>query len=245
MRSALAILTYVPENAHPELLSRLPEAIRSLEQTGYTDDVFIVDDGSRCNSHIRYLESLKGRYQVTRRKKNGGVCRGKNTCIRLLRESEVEVGFLAEDDIAFRAGWSHQYLAAHHVTGIHHFSWAWDQDPSGLMQKFNREINGHPIVQTSRLNGVFLTFTPAVIEQVGGFKLLPGKWGHTHTNWTMRIVKSGLAPYFSDVCHSNQFIDINRFGFQSAVSDEEKKNCERINRSHYRDLSRIYYPLDE
>ena len=245
MRSALAILTYVPENAHPELLNRLPEAIQSLEKTGYTEDVFIVDDGSRCSSHIRYLESLKGRYQVIRRELNGGVCRGKNTCIRLLRDSEVEVGFLAEDDIDFRAGWYLQYLAAHRVTGIHHFSWAWDRDPSGLMQKNIRKINGHQIVQTSRLNGVFLTFTPAVIEQVGGSRLLPGKWGHTHTNWTLRIVKSDLAPFFSDVCHSNQFIGINRFGFQSAVSDEEKKNCERINRSPYRDLSRIYCPLEE
>ena len=178
-------------------------------------------------------------------KKNGGVCRGKNTCIRLLWDSGVDVGFLADDDIEFRHGWQDAYLAAHQLTGIHHFSWAWNQDPSGDMQKYVREINSHQIVQTSRLNGVFLTFTPTVIDQIGGFKLLPGKWGHTHTNWTMRIVKSGLAPYFSDVYNSNHFIGINRFGFRSAVSDEEKKKCEQINRIHYRDLSRIYYPLDE
>ena len=245
MRSALAILTYVPENAHPELLNRLPEAIRSLEKTEYSGDVFIVDDGSTCCSHIQYLESLKSRYQVTRREQNGGVCRGKNTCIRLLRNSGVDVGFLAEDDIEFRSGWQDQYLTAHRLTGIHHFSWTWDQDPSGRMRKVIREINGHQIVETSLLNGVLLTFTQAVIEQIGGFKLLPGKWGHTHTNWTMRIVKSGLAPFFSDVCNSNQFIGINRFGLHSAVSDEEKKKCEQINRSHYRDLSRIYCPLEE
>lgn len=245
MKHALAILTCVPEGSEPALCRRLPEAVRSLENTNYPGTVCVVDDGSTSPQHHEYLDSLSDQYRVIRRNTNGGVSRGKNTCIRVLMDLGIDVGFLAEDDIQFHKGWLDQYWNAHQRTGIQHFSWAWDRDPSGLMRKQTRLINQHQIVQTSRVNGVFLTFTPKVIRRVGGFKILPGKWGHTHTNWTRRIIKSGLAPFFADVHDSNRFLTINQFGAYSTISNEKKDYWKQINNSPAKDLSQLFCPVAE
>jgi glycosyltransferase involved in cell wall biosynthesis len=244
--SALAILTYVPFAAHADTRCRLPAALHSLEVTGYEGQVFVVDDGSDDPEHLAFLDSIAAQYTVVRRATNGGVSLAKNTCIRLLMEHGVDVGFIAEDDIQFHEGWHRAYLTAHaRIPSIHHFSWAWDSDPSRRMRKTPREVEGFPIVESSRVNGVLLTFTPEVIEQVGGFKALPGKWGHTHTNWTRRIIKAGLSPYFCDVVDSNSFIGINEFGHRSAVDSGNKRRWRRANDRPSRDLSELYCELEE
>ena len=246
MQTGLAILTFVPDRKRPEIPSRLPLAIRSLEQTEFDGPVFVVDDCSGDERHLDFLQSLPGRYQVVRRGSNGGVWRGKNTCLRVLAERGVEVGFVAEDDIEFRPGWHDRYSAAHRaIPHIHHYSWAWDDDPSGRMRKRRRTIDGYTIAETSRVNGVLLTFTPEVLRRVGGFKPLPAGWGHTHTNWTRRIINSRLAPFFADVVDSNRYIRLGRFGAHSAISDDEKRKSEQRNRRPAGDLSQIFYPIEE
>lgn len=245
MRHALAILTYVPSGARPELRRRLPCALDTLDLSGYAGEVFVVDDASTDADHLRFLASLPGRYRVVRRERNGGISRAKNTCIRAMMEVGVDVGFIAEDDISFRPGWTAAYLAAHSGTGIHHFSWAWDADPSGRMKKRRKVIRGHAVVHSSLVNGLLLTFTRRVIELVGGFRVLPGKWGHTHTNWTRRIVKAKLAPFFADVVNSNRLIAINPYGSSSAIGPEQRRTWERANHAPAHDLTRLHFPLEE
>lgn len=245
---ALAILTYVPAGRSVNLRKRLPWALKSLEASGYPGPVFIVDDGSTDRRHLatlKRLETFGGRFRVVRRLQNGGVSRAKNTCLRLLAETACHIGFIAEDDVEFHSGWHCSYLAAHAATGIEHFSWAWDRDPSGKMRKSRRTIGGHGVVQSSRLNGALLTFTPRVIERVGGFRLLPGKWGHEHSNWTRRIVMAGLAPFFADVVASNRLIGISPYGRCSAVRAASREAWERENYAPAHDLSRIHFPLAE
>lgn len=242
---ALSILTYVPYNAHPDVVRRLPAALSSLDRSGYPGRVYVVDDGSTDPDHLRILDHVDGRFEVVHRRENGGVCRAKNTCIRVLLDAGVDVGFLAEDDVDFRPGWWERYLAAHRATGIEHFSWAWDDDPSGRMRKSMRVVNGFPVVKSSLVNGVLLTFTRNMIEEIGGFRILPGKWGHTHTNWTRRAVAAGLAPWFADVVDSNDVVGVNRYGLHSAVSNEDKARWEHENRPASLELSRLYEPLIE
>ena len=243
MRHGVAILTCVPDGARSEVRRRLPAALASLERSGYPGPVFVIDDGSADAEHRAFLRSL--RHPVIVRESNGGVPRGKNTCIRLLMEHGVDVGFLADDDVEFRPGWHLPYLEAHARTGIEHFSWAWDEDPSGRMRKVRRRVSGFEIVRTSLVNGVLLTFTPRVVERVGGFRILPGRWGHTNTNWTRRILHAGLAPYFCDVVDSNRWIGLNEHSAHSVVSDAEKVRWEHENDAPAREVEPVYQALLE
>jgi glycosyltransferase involved in cell wall biosynthesis len=245
MQTALAILTFVPAGASPGVRRRLPAALASLNESGYSGPVYVVDDGSTDDEHLVYLESLSPSITVVRRPENGGISRAKNTCLRVLADMGVDVGFLAEDDIAFFPGWFEAYVTAHHATGIHHFSWAWDQDPSGQMNKEIRQICGYPVLATTLVNGVFLSFTPAVMQQVGGFKILPAVWGHEHTHWTKRIILAGLAPFFADIVDSNYYLGLNAEAVASAIGAADRKKFAMQNLEPAEDLTPLFLPIWE
>lgn len=245
LRTALTILTYVPANSKPGLRRRLPAALASLQKSGYTGPIFVVDDGSTDAQHLAFLTNLDSRISVVLRKHNGGISRAKNTCLRLLSESDCEIGFIAEDDAEFCSGWFGAYCRAHAATGIHHFSWAWDDDPSGGMKKMIRDACGFAFVETTLVNGVFLSLTPDVINKVGGFKILPAFWGHEHTNWTRRIIKAGLAPFFADVADSNDYVGLNVHSVDSSIHADDRPRFAELNADPAEDLEPVFLPLIE
>jgi len=191
------------------------------------------------------LDSVAPALPVVHRPVRGGISRAKNTALRVLQDAQVELGFLAEDDITFLPGWWDAYAEAHKTTGIHHFSWAWDDDPSGLMRKEEQLVRGFPVVETSIVNGVFLTFTPTVLEVVGGFKILPALWGHEHRHWTRRIVHAGLAPFFADLTQSDRYLGLNRNAIFSAIPDGLRGRYARQNASPAKSLKPLFEPLTE
>lgn len=217
---ALVIITYSTDR----YIKRLPVAVKSLINSGYPGDVFIVDDGSVNAHHSQYLRRCK--YEVIYREKNGGVSKAKNTALKLLQH--YKFGFIAEDDVLFKSKWWEPYLEAHSITGIHHFSWTWNKEKD--LVRDAQKVNEYFITKTSLVNGCFLTVTPEIIKTVGGFKVLPAKWGHEHTNWTRRIIRAKLAPYFCDILHSNNYIGLQNVN--SVVSDRDK---------YYFDLSNAEY----
>jgi glycosyltransferase involved in cell wall biosynthesis len=245
MQTALALLTFVPASAPPGVRRRLPAAISSLEKSDYCGPAYVVDDGSTDSDHLDYLASLSPSITVVRRQENGGISRAKNTCLRILADIGIDIGFIAEDDIAFFPGWFAAYRAAHEATGIHHFSWAWDQDPSGQMRKEIHDVRGYPVVATTRVNGVFLSFTPSVLQKVGGFKILPAVWGHEHTQWTKRIVKAGLTPFFADIVDSNCYLSLNTHAGESTVCSQDRDNFAIQNLGSAEDLMPLFEPICE
>jgi glycosyltransferase involved in cell wall biosynthesis len=245
MKTGLAIITYVPSEEPEGIRRRLPAALESLSSSGYAGRVSIIDDGSTDPAHLEFLASLPPAISVVRRQSRGGIARAKNTALRVLREAEVDLGFLAEDDIAFFPHWCDAYVEAHKATGIHHFSWAWDEDPSGEMRKEERLIRDFPVVDTSRVNGVFLTFTPTVLEVVGGFKILPALWGHEHTHWTRRIVTAGLAPFFADLAHSHRYLGLNPNAHYSAIAAADRARFADQNEPLAEVLDPLFEPLAE
>lgn len=244
MRHALTILTYVRADANDHILKRLPEALRSLRDSGYDGPTVVVDDGSTHPDHLAYLKSLPPEIEVVTRPENGGISRAKNTCLRVLGERDIDVGFLSEDDIQFHPGWAEAYLTAHAKTDIEHFCWVSDTFFRRLT-KTPRQQNGFTVVEPSRLNGVFLTVTPRVLSTVGGFRVLPRPWGHEHIHWTRRIVKAGLAPFPCDIAHSNRVITLNRYAEVSTVPQQCKQKWSRENQPGADDISQVYWRLEE
>lgn len=246
IRTAMAILTYVPEGCGASVSSRLRTMVSSVWETDSPYLIVVVDDHSTDLSHREYLDFLektKGT-RVVRRGCHGGIARAKNTCLRLLSECKFDVAFIAEDDLCFSPGWKTEYCDAHVKTGIEHFSWSWDDDP-GNMWRSVRRINGFNVCETSRVNGSLLSLTPKVIEKVGGFKVMPAPWGHEHTNWTKRIRAVGLTPFFSDIVGSNDYVWPNCFSQYSAISEKEKREFASINEKFANDIEPVYLPLEE
>jgi hypothetical protein len=122
-------------------------AVATLERTNYAGPVTIVDDASSCKQHMRYLDQLERSrgYRVIRRPVNGGISRAKNTCLRALAELDVDIGFLAEDDIVFYDGWDEAYVRA---------TLSWESSTSVGMPR-SRRIQWSPATVTwSRLRAV-------------------------------------------------------------------------------------------
>ncbi|MEI8017950.1 MAG: glycosyltransferase family A protein [Schlesneria sp.] len=238
--TSLVILTYVDSQRPIAVRQRLPDAIASLEQTSYRGPVMIVDDGSTCDQHIRFLDHLatSGRYDVIRRPVNGGISRAKNTCLRLLAECDADIGFLAEDDIIFHEGWDEAYVTAMHRSGIQHFSWYVHNPYDQLVA-----CNGTLVSASSGLLGLLLTMTREVLAKVGGFKILPHRYGYEHIQWTYRNVLAGLAPFPCDIVESRRYIGRNVL--PSSVDEIEVQIGTEVNRPSGYVIERLFEPFEE
>jgi len=237
MKHAIAILTYAPEEKYD---CRLSATIDSLWNSGYPGEIFIVDDGSdtkRDSVRMSYGRDAK----VTVKPENAGIARGKNTSIRLLMEHGVDIGFLADDDVKFGPGWWEDYIDIHENTcdKIQHLSWARrDQKNKSPHYKW---CLGCRVAKPNWLNGLLLTFTPKVIETVGGFWATEVKWGWDHVNWTNRIVEAGLAPYYADVADPKVWMGDNHD--LSSVSKEQRLECRKL--GNLPRIGPIWRPLTE
>jgi glycosyltransferase involved in cell wall biosynthesis len=239
-RTALAILTYV-DTARPSCIQqRLRDAIDSLERTSYRDPVLIVDDGSNCEEHLRFVDSLAShdRYRVIRRPVNGGISRAKNTCLRAISELGAEVGFLAEDDIVFHDGWDRAYTEAMDRSGIQHFSW-YVPDTSNQVVACNDCL----VTATGGLLGLLLTFTRNVLSGVGGFKIMPRRYGYEHIHWTYRNIFAGFSPFPVDIVDSCRFIERNTY--PSSLDDSELSDGAEVNRVPGHAIERLFEPFEE
>ncbi len=229
MNFCLTVLTCVPDNA-PKMRRRLPHLMKTLQLSDFPGEVVIVDDGSKDPKHSEHLNAFEQKgVRVVRRPKRGGISRAKNTCLRVLRDSEFDFGFIMEDDVEVSPNWWQPYVNAHKKTGIHHFSWAADRHFSN-MHKRVRTVRKGQVVQCSRLNGVLLTVTPRQIAKIGGFKVLPRKWGFEHINYTDRCVRNGFAPFYADILGSEKFVRLgpgSRFTF---ISHKDRQASNRANR---------------
>ena len=116
-----------------------------------------------------------------------GSVRGKNQC--LLALADCDFIFLLDDDCRPRAhGWEAFFLEAHQATGIHHFS-------------FLTRAHGEPSVHSvgefrvlayPKSGGVFMTISPRMIRDVGGFNPRFQPYGYFHASYSERVHRAGL-----------------------------------------------------
>ena len=188
----LAISTYFSKDTSPQRLTVFKNCINSLGSKSFPGELVVVDDCSETTEHLTFLESINVPYY--RRPFNGGIARTKNTGIRLLIEKGCDIGFLADDDLMYcNANWHADYVKAINATGIPHFCLFLEEGYS------NVNYNGYAILRTPHVNGCLLTFTKKLIEEVGYFKVLPYKYGHEHSNFSIRCFRMSKIPYYCDI----------------------------------------------
>jgi len=64
-----------------------------------------------------------------------------------------------------------------------------------------------------------VTMTREVLANVGGFKILPHRYGYEHIQWTYRNILAGLAPFPCDIFESHRYICRN--SLPSSIDEHE------------------------
>tara|TARA_R110002020_G_scaffold125084_1_gene282202 strand:+ start:1149 stop:1856 length:708 start_codon:yes stop_codon:yes gene_type:complete len=234
IKLAIAISTYAVKKENED---RLQKCVDSLMRSGFSGRIIVVDDGSEMQREVRGV--LAGRIKMYRRDPNGGISKCKNTCIRLITEREYDIGFLADDDLLFEKNWWVPYVEAIKTTKLGHFSWAKHKKGVAAFK-----INEHLIYKTMQLNGCLMTFTPKIIEAVGGLPTHPeSKWGWDHVPWSNRINRK-FFPSLSrgeglDVTTSNELVKLQEAPSAVTIADR------RRNRGMKFLEEKVYLPLEE
>jgi GT2 family glycosyltransferase len=162
--------------------------------------------------------------QIIYKRENGGISRCKNTGIRQL--AGCDCLFLADDDLIYNGKWWEIYTWACEKTKISHFAFRATKEefPFGRYPEDADEKNGVALRKVPQPNGCFLFFHRSAIDLVGGFKVMPYKFGFEHLNMTERLIKAGAIPCSYDVIGSNDFLHLNMDSFEarSMIVDTNK-----------------------
>ena len=100
------------------------------------------------------------------------------------------------------------------------------------------KLNGHEIMKHSG-NGVgcWLSFTPELIKKIGYFKVMKGKYGYEHINFTHRCIYHKIIPFALDIVNPLNYLDhigfepvgYNKFNKNHSINDEYRKEENKKN----------------
>lgn len=239
----LAISTYFGENTGSKRLNIFFTSIYSLITSGFDGKIVIVDDCSTTDYHLNHLPKISDAIQVIRRPVNNGLSRCKNTCIKSLLDCDFM--FLADDDLIYNGEWWRLYVEASTKSGISHFSHYTpqiDHQPARVV-----EVNGAAIKQHFQLNGTLLFMTKELIADLGGFAIMPYKFGHEHSNFTLRCLLSRKIPFFCDVAKSEEYVQLNKASYdnKSMIPDSAKASDNGHFNDHDYIRSHLHEPLED
>ena len=240
IKIGIAISTFTEEKTDKERYSIVDRSLNSLQQILYKCKlnvyIVIVVDGEVPLIHNKILE--KYNFNIYRRKENGGVARTKNTSIRLLLEQNIDIGYLADDDLLYKEGCIEKYTNTILLGKIHHIGFCQMNPlvhPKNEWEKFGYvkdKINNVEIMKQKGGNGCWLSFTPELIKKIGYFKVNKGKYGYEHLNFTHRCIYHKMIPFAIDIINPFKFID--HIGFEAIGYNMFKKNhsiCENYRKS--------------
>lgn len=241
MKIGIAISTYTEEKTDSSRYNIIERSLTSLQNYMKTTNlnlyIIVVIDGPVPSRHKELLNKYD--FNIYQKEKNGGVARIKNTSIRLLLEQNIDYGFLMDDDVEYRTDCFEKYVDTMIKTGSHHMSYC--QMPEIVHPKSEWSKMGYIKTNYNSIDvmkhggggvGCLLSFTPELIHKIGYFKVMKGKYGYEHINFTYRAVHSGLIPYVCDIIDSSKYIDhigfepigLNKFKKSHSISETYRKS---------------------
>ena len=244
----IAISTFTEdktEDKRYEIIKRSLESLQKILQTTKINTyVIIVVDGTIPDKHNQILDTYN--FNIYRRSQNGGVAKTKNTCIRLLLEQNVDIGFLVDDDVLYKNNCFDIYADFICKTKCHHLIASYPHPkvhPKKTWDKMNYTLDSYKGQKIRRHGGgvgYFLSFTPKLIEKIGYFKILPGKFGSEHINFSKRVIKMGMADFHIDINESVNYVEHigfwpiaeNLYGKCHSISKENQKQSSQQNKKY-------------
>tara|TARA_B100001093_G_scaffold466432_1_gene484824 strand:+ start:336 stop:1151 length:816 start_codon:yes stop_codon:yes gene_type:complete len=231
LRIGIAVSTYTEEKTDSKRYEIIEKSLQSLDNiiktTKIKTYVVIVVDGPVPQKHINLLK--KYNFEIHLKQENGGVARAKNTSIRLLLEKNIDIGFLADDDVLYKEGCLYKYCDVILKGKIHHIGFCQMHPlvhPKNEWKKFGyvkTNINGQEIMKHGGGGvGCWLSFTPELIKKIGYFKVMRGKYGYEHINFTHRCICQKMIPHGCDIINPLNFMD--HIGFEPIGYNKFKKS---------------------
>jgi len=219
--------TYQSAIAEHTTTGEMERAVSSfMDTTKERSHLWVVDDGSTHDGHLRQLYALKRRYgprlHLLLRNRNGGISAAKNSCIKAFLATSAQYLSLVDHDVEFKQyGWQESYEAAIDCGAGHlHLNiWSTEAKPGAMytlkdlppgnnytdlqakywwvsMQladgredtvgahAFLRDCDGFGPV------GLYYIFSRSLVTMLGGYRVLPHKYGHEHTEYTFRAMEA-------------------------------------------------------
>jgi len=251
IKIGIAISTYSEEKTEEKRYKIINRSLQSLQEvlktTKINPYIIIVVDGKVPKRHINLLN--KYNFNVYKRPQNGGVAKTKNTSIRLLLEQKVDIGFLVDDDVLYKDGCLEKYCDVILKGKIHHIGFTQmhplvhPENQWTKMGYIKTNMNGQEIMKHSGGGvGCWLSFTPKLIKKIGYFKVMEGKYGYEHINFTHRCVYHKMIPHACDIVDPFSYMDhigfepvgYNKFTKSHSISNERRINENEKNRNEWK-----------
>ena len=251
VKIGIAISTFTEEKTDNKRYDIIDKSLSSLSDiiklTNLNIYIVIVVDGQIPEKHKNILN--KYNFNIYNRPNNGGVARTKNTSIKLLLEKNIDIGFLADDDVLYKKGCLEEYCSTIINGNIHHIGYC-QMHP--LVHPKNEWIkrgyieinyNGQKVMKhKGRGVGCWLSFTPELIKKIGYFKVMKGKYGYEHINFTYRCIKQKIIPHALDIIDPIKYIDhigfepvsYNKFNKSHSISEEYRKKENNKNKNEWK-----------
>lgn len=258
----IAISTYSEEKTNDERYKIIDNSLKSLQDLKVDSKfelyIIIVVDGNIPNIHNNILN--KYNFKIYRKTHNGGVAKIKNTSIRLLLEENIDIGFLADDDVLYKNGIIEKYVNTISNANIHHMGFCQMHPlvhPKNEWEKMGyieTIYNGEKVMKHGGGGvGCWLSFTPELIKHIGYFKVMDGKYGYEHINFTLRCIYHKMIPFAIDIVEPLNYIDhigfepvgYNKFKKNHSITEEYRISENNKNKKIYKDNLDTYVELRE
>ena len=215
MQTSIAISTYMTKSNFDYRFNFFKLSIDSLMNSEYKGNIIIIDDGSEIQEHLDYIKKIKyNKLSFHIKANNQGVAKCKNTSMRLAIENS-DIGFIADDDLIYKTGWDTIYTDAISKTHFSHFTFCAEN-------RSEQEVvnnNGLNILKLKNVNGCFFTVTKNILDTIGYMRILPYKFGHEHSNFSIRCINKQIIPYFVDVEKSDTCLNVQQDSFSKRSID--------------------------
>lgn len=202
MKIGIVVSTYMNEKTDKIRLDIIKKCLDSLLNIDI--QVIVMDDGSINTKHIDLIDSYSDKFKIIHRNENGGIAKCKNSAIKFFEDNDFDICFLMDDDVEILDKEFYKYyIEAYEKTGIEHFC----LQPQ-YKSSVEKQINDYTYIESEFLSGCLLMITKNIIKEIGYFKILPIKYGHEHTNYTIRCIKYNFCPGFVDIKNSYQLVKL-------------------------------------
>jgi len=250
IRIGIAISTFTEEETEEKRYEIINRSLQSLQEvlktTKISTYVVIIVDGEIPKRHNDLLNKYD--FNIHRRPENGGVAKTKNTSIRLLLEQNIDIGFLADDDLLYKEGCLEKYCNVILKGKIHHIGFCQMHPlvhPKNEWERFGyikTYLNSQEVMKHSGGGvGCWLSFTPELIKKIGYFKVMEGKYGYEHINFTHRCVYHNMIPHGCDIIDPFSYMDhigfepvgYNKFNKSHSISENNRINENNKNKREW------------
>jgi hypothetical protein len=222
----IAISIYISKDTPEERLLCSKICINSILKECTDMYIIFVIDNCITLEYLNFLFDVidnRNNVKVYVNKKNYGIAKTKNICIKLLEELDIEYLCLLDDDVEIKLNFNNY---------IEHIFNEINDIP--LLTNYNFELphnkvqyNNIELIKTSNYFGNFLCFNKKFINNYGYMRIFNYKWGHEHIDITHRYLDNtkfkNTAIDLSNYINNFQIINLkNTLHLHSCYVDHKK-----------------------